>query len=730
VSEQFALKTWNSLKRGRMTEQGTAMHILLIGIDYYEPNQFYKSLKGAVRDINLVETFLKETLKIPADRIRKLISPAQEDLDLLSLRSAAERPPTYENIVNAFQEITENAQPGEQVYIHYSGHGGRAKTVYPNLKQGTGDQYDEGLVPMDIGDSEAGRYVRDVEMTTLLKRMTDKGLVVTVVLDSCHSGGATRGDAEIRSSIEPDTLNRTAESLVAVREELEHNWLELTRNQSVGAAGLPKSREYVLLAACRPNEYAYEYAVNGGSERHGALTYWMIDTLNASAKAGIPLTYKLLHDRINAQIQSKFPQQLPMIMGEGDRRVFGSDAWTTPYTVNVISVEVDKQQVKLNAGQAQGLSKGTRFAIYPLNTTDFTDPTLQVAIAEINKRPGSSESIARILSPDEGGIPLSGTLEPGAPAILVSAPVDLVQRVRLFANKVAGDDDHELPPELVNRQTEALDKVRQAFTGNGWVVEAEADQSTSYQVAIDRQGNYEICREMPIPNLRPLLSIDDPSAPQKVVERLVHLAKYQAVHSLDNASSKLANTLDFEILTEEGDPFPDPLHPEIQNGDIITLRLTNTGSQPLKVSVLDIEPTWAVSQIPLGGLESPFFQLEPGAQEEMQLAMSIPDDHAYTHSKETLKVFAVQKGLADFRWLILPELDEIPEKRGNQLNDDLNYQQVTRGSATEGLNPLNDLLSMIGADLENAPTMTRAATPILDPKHDWLTKQIQIVITH
>jgi len=711
-----------------MIDQGTTIYALLIGIDYYKPNRFYKSLKGAVRDINLVEAFLKEILKIPAENISKLTSPNQEDSDLLSLRAASVLPPTYENIIQAFQNITEKALPGEQVYIHYSGHGGRAKTVYPNLKQGTGDQFDEGLVPMDIGDSEGGRYIRDVEMNTLLKRMTDKELIVTVILDSCHSGGATRGDAEIRSSIEPDTMDRTTESLVADREELERNWLELTRNEKVGIAGLPKSREYLLLAACRPNEYAYEYAVNGGSERHGALTYWMVDTLNASAKAGIPLTYKLLHDRINAQIQSKFPQQLPMIIGEGDRRVFGSDAWATPFTVNVISVEAKKEQVKLNAGQAQGLSKGTRFAIYPLNTTDFTDLTQQVAIAEISKRPGASESAAKILSPEEGGITLNGTLEPGAPAILVSAPVELVQRVRFFAEKVAGEKEHELPADLVNRQTDALDKIRQALAGNGWIVEAQAEEAATYQVAIDRQRNYEICREMPIPNLRPLLSIDDDSAPQKVIDRLVHLAKYQAVQSLDNASSKLTNTLEFELLTEDGDPFPDPQRPEIQNGDIITLRLTNNGSQPLKVAILDIEPTWAVSQIPLGGFESPFFQLEKGAQEEMQLAMSIPDDHVYEQSKETLKVFAVQRGLADFRWLILPPLDEMPETRGNQLNEELTDQATTRGVAEEGLNPLNNLLTMIGADLENAPNVTRAATPVIDPKHDWLTKQIQIVI--
>ena len=710
--------------------EGTSsvIHALLIGIDYYQPNRLYKSLQGAVRDICLIEAFLRQTLQVPAEHILKLTSPSQEDTTLLEVRSAQEPAPTYANIVNAFAAITDRAQPGEQVYIHYSGHGGRAATVYPTLKRGLGEQYDEGLVPMDIGDGAEGRYLRDVEMTTLLKRMADKQLVVTIILDSCHSGGATRGDAQIRSATEPDTLVRTADSLVAEREELERNWLELSRNQAIGPSGLPRSKDYVLLAACRPNEFAYEYAVNSGAERHGALTYWMIDTLTSAATRGQPLTYKLLHDRINAQIQSKFPQQLPMIVGDSDRRVFGSDTWTTPYTVNVITVDSTQSQVTLNAGQAQGLSKGSRFAIYPLSTTDFTDKSKQVAIAEISQRPNASESTARVLAVEEGGIALNGTLEPGAPAVMVSAPVDLVQRVRLFDQKIEGDRDNELPPHLVTRQTKALDQVRQALAGNGWVVEEQAGESALYQVAIDREGNYEICRGMPIPNLRPLLAIDDPSAAKHVVDRLVHLAKYQAVQSLDNASSKLARTLEVELLTEDGEPFPDPQNPVVQDGGIVTLRLTNKGAQPLKIAVLDIEPTWEISQLPLGGMESPFFPLDKGAQEEIQLRFQVPEDKAYAHTTETLKVFAVQTGLADFRWLILPPLDEIPAQRGTQLNDELQSRSTTRGGNAEGVNPLNELLSMIGADLDKAPNQTRSAVMVTNPKDEWVTSQVQITV--
>ncbi|MEG4076306.1 caspase family protein [Microcoleus sp. Pol14C2] len=307
-------------------EKRPNIHALLIGINYYKPNRLYPNLKGCVRDINLVDDYLRRTLQIPAERIRKLTSPNREDSTLSEVRGGIEPDvlPTYENIVNAFNEITEKAQTQELVYIHYSGHGGRATTIYSELK-GDG-QHDEGIVPMDIGEQD-GRYLRDIELATLLKRMTDKGLGVTVVLDSCHSGGATRGDCAIRGSQEEDTADRPQDSLVASREELIENWKSLVEGSN-HTGWVPESEKYVVLAACRPTEYAWEYAEEG-KERHGALTYWMIDSLNTISGT---LTYKTLHDRISAKIQSKFPNQLPMLLGEGDLSVFGSNLIANRYT--------------------------------------------------------------------------------------------------------------------------------------------------------------------------------------------------------------------------------------------------------------------------------------------------------------------------------------------------------------------------------------------------------------
>ncbi|MGK7899707.1 MAG: hypothetical protein AB4372_40345, partial [Xenococcus sp. (in: cyanobacteria)] len=98
---------------------------------------------------------------------------------------------------------------------------------------------------------------------------------------------ATRGDCAIRGNENNlvDTIARSQDSLVAERQELLNNWRILTQTDPELSGGWLPNKDYVFLAACRPTEFAYEYAVNGG-QRHGALTYWMMDTLLA-----VPLYY-------------------------------------------------------------------------------------------------------------------------------------------------------------------------------------------------------------------------------------------------------------------------------------------------------------------------------------------------------------------------------------------------------------------------------------------------------
>jgi hypothetical protein len=699
------------------------IYALLIGIDGYKPNRLYKNLKGCVRDINLVASYLLETLKIPSERLFKLTSPNSEVAETIETKDLE---PTYENIVAQFNAITEIAQPGEQVYIHYSGHGGRTTTIYPELKGN--DQLDEGIVPIDVGN-ESGRYLRDVELATLLKRMTDKGLIVTLVLDSCHSGEATRGDdVAIRGTGETDTAPRDSESLVAQRQELIENWHALTDGIPASITPghwLPQPRDYVLLAACRPSEYAYEYAVSG-KERHGALTYWMIDTLTSSPSG---LTYKTLHDRVSAKIQSKFPQ-MPMLVGESDRFVFGVEHGSLQYSVNVLEVieeevtEADSvatkkvpKQVRLDAGMENGLSLGYRFAIYAFGTTDFTKKNKQVAIVEIAGVSASDAwaDVIEVLRQDK--------IDQGSQAVMLSAPVELVRGVRLFKKEV-GDKDNELPQAIKNQEDTALKAVEAALAGNGWLKLADTQQKGDYQVAVNLKGEYEICTGTPIENLTPALKIDDSDAPQKVVKRLEHLVKYQAIQQLSNQFSDLTSKLEVELLTQPNwrpgmpkkpQPFPDRTNLVVQSGEYAFLRIKNTSSQVLNVAVLDLEPNWAVSRIQLQIPEAIFYPFNPNQEMLIPLEIKLPDTWKFSKAAETFKVFATVRP-NDFRWLELPSLEQEIDTKSARL--------------IRGDNPLGQLMAAVGADVDTQPEIpSYRATAIFDPSDEWTTKEIQITLT-
>ena len=697
-----------------MTQQAPTIHALLIGIDGYKPARSYSHLKGCVRDINFVKDYLDRTLKIPAERVWLLTSPNPDATDISDVRASGKLP-TYENIVNAFKEVTETAQPGDLVYFHYSGHGCKAATIYPDIK-GEG-QADEGIVPMDI-DAEGGRYLRDVEIATLLKRMTDKGLVVTVIFDSCHSGDATRGDTAIRGSVNLDTTVRDAdstESSVAKCNELIQNWQKLTEGNGsrVTQGGfLTKPRDYVLLAACSPSEYAFES--NRDGKRHGALTYWMVNTLATSPPR---LTYRMLYERVSAAIRSDFRErQTPMLIGDGDRTIFGSDSISYQYAISVLEVsKTEPARVKLDAGMASGLGRGAQFAIYPLGATDLPQKETQIAIVEIDEDPQASFTWAKVVKVlrEEG-------IEQGAQAVMLAPPIELVRYVS-FVRKEEGAGEDQLPTELFTQQEASLNAVKAAMEGNGWLRLVSNSQREDFQVAINRKGAYEISMGRPLENIRPPQKISDSNAPHEVVKQLVHLGKYLAVQGLKNPYSDLANQLEVRFVPQSSSSqsdMSDPSNITWKAGEIGILFIKNLSSAPIRVVVLDLEPTWEISQLQLRQPAQKFYEFDPGLEIPVKLRLSLPEDAVYDKGLEVIKVFATV-GSPDFRWLELPPLDkEIPTSASRGL-------EAPKGGASDS--ELEKLFAAIGEDPDKSPPATRAQV-IFDSSSEWATKDIQITV--
>ncbi|MBE9032957.1 caspase family protein [filamentous cyanobacterium LEGE 11480] len=679
----------------------TDLYALLIGINCYYPNRLsdgssYGHLQGAVSDVEATRAFLKTMRQVPDDRIMQLTSTL--DLNTGEPIEPAEQLPTYANIVQNFQALTNRAPAGSQIYIHYSGHGGRTVTNYPQLKGGaTG--IDEALVPADIGQPD-GQYLRDIELGKLLKDMVAKGLIVTVVLDSCHSGGATRGEAEARGIDTIDMTPRPVSDLVGTPEVLSDTWSQINSDNTRGlnSGWLPESRDYVLLAACRPNELAYEYAFNSETrERSGALTHWLLDTLRQQNSS---MTYKDLHDRLNGKIRTQFAQQTPMLMGEGDRLVFGNDRTTIQYSIPIISVDAGENTVRLEAGQSTGLRLGAEFAIYPNGTTDFSQTEARLAIVKI-KDLGATNSQGELES-----IPGKRIVEAGDVAVLIAASTNLVKKVRLLAQQQFADEANALQPLAGLLQL------------NSWVTLVEEEQASHYVVVVNEAGEYAICDHsgMPIPNLRPAIAVDQPNAPQQIVDRLVHLAKYHATEALDNfdKNSPLFGKLQVSWLGKSAtydpvdpipeifDPFDDPMNPTIQAGEWIFLKIQNDFSRALNVAVLDLQSDWAIDQAHPADPGQKFVVLDAGKSEVVPFQLSLSE--GYTEMVDVTKVFATLDS-PNFRWLELPVLDRPIEVAASRSGD-----------------PLESLFGAIGG---NSPP-TRALNAAKYPSREWVTQQVRV----
>jgi len=89
--------------------------------------------------------------------------------------------PTRANIMQAYRDLVRSSSPGDTVFIHYSGHGGRVRDTSGDEDDG----YDETLIPVDF--QRSGQITDDELFRDFVKPMP-KGVLVTSLMDCCHSG--------------------------------------------------------------------------------------------------------------------------------------------------------------------------------------------------------------------------------------------------------------------------------------------------------------------------------------------------------------------------------------------------------------------------------------------------------------------------------------------------------------------------------------------------------------
>eukprot|EP01056_Protomagalhaensia_sp_Gyna25_P000148 Protomagalhaensia_sp_Gyna_25__147@NODE_106_length_5219_cov_19_393050_g83_i0_p2_GENE_NODE_106_length_5219_cov_19_393050_g83_i0NODE_106_length_5219_cov_19_393050_g83_i0_p2_ORF_typecomplete_len416_score50_01Peptidase_C14/PF00656_22/1_6e54Raptor_N/PF14538_6/1_3e03Raptor_N/PF14538_6/6_7e05Peptidase_C13/PF01650_18/0_0056CUE/PF02845_16/0_83CUE/PF02845_16/1_8e02CHAT/PF12770_7/0_13_NODE_106_length_5219_cov_19_393050_g83_i029464193 len=144
---------------------------LLIGINYYGTK---KELNGCCDDVS---------------RVKRLLCTVYGFLDNPSFMTVlCDKPgtdsrllPTRSNIKAAMSWLVDDAERGDVLFFHFSGHGGQKKDL-----SGTEiDGFDETIMPLDY--KRAGHITDDEIHSIMIKRLKN-GVKLISVMDCCHSG--------------------------------------------------------------------------------------------------------------------------------------------------------------------------------------------------------------------------------------------------------------------------------------------------------------------------------------------------------------------------------------------------------------------------------------------------------------------------------------------------------------------------------------------------------------
>jgi hypothetical protein len=332
---------------------GFTYHVLLIGVDRYPPG--FNSLRGCVNDIDAIEQLLCEApgVGIPKEQIQitRLIAP---HANYVSTSPFPTESASKANIVAALKRLAGPAvKPTDRVLIYYSGHGDEVQWKGSTV-------WHEALVPHN---GETIEYLFDVEVNALVGAIAQKTDDLTVILDCCHSGGATRDLDGITPEGTLRFLGHKAEPVDAP----DLTTLELSSEMS---RGMLRAREpaYLVVAACQPDEKAGEGAHPVGAPSHGVFTQSLLSLMaNRSPAERAQLRWADIWPTLLARASERNgvlrqrPQH-PWLIGRSERKVFGGP-WE-PMDAGYAVMQKGDSDYVINAGTLMGMTEGAEIAVY------------------------------------------------------------------------------------------------------------------------------------------------------------------------------------------------------------------------------------------------------------------------------------------------------------------------------------------------------------------------------
>jgi len=298
---------------------------VIVGINDYsqQPSTKYfswPSLGGCLADVNALDGLLRDAF-------------AFDNTSLLTDDQA-----TREAILQALADMLNVSTPGDVATFCYAGHGGRLPSNPDDFNDPTNFRFYECIVPY------SGDYITDRDFFQLANTLDQSTVNLTLIMDSCHSGGLHENtpDTRLRSGPYTEELITMCVNLMntiipcGVVVPADATDLDGNVNNVFGDGNgvvcsvdddksfTPQSRSTVL-AACRYDETDSDDA---GGNGHGALTQALLDVINESLPQ---ITYSELVDVLRSDMSNNLNvSQTPTLLGQGSRmdEVF-LEPWTT-----------------------------------------------------------------------------------------------------------------------------------------------------------------------------------------------------------------------------------------------------------------------------------------------------------------------------------------------------------------------------------------------------------------
>jgi len=277
---------------------------LVVGINTYESGKLRKAASTVQKPLVSRLPIMGSGDRPSFSNLRGAVNDAVDFSILLqkygfeekNIKLLPEEEATAQNILDQFQArlIDASTCPGDVSVFFYSGHGSEIRNVA--RPENSTDAYDQTLVPYDAADGAAD--IRDKELVRLYLAAAKKGIWLTVVADSCHSGGLSRGAAGFsRGKDAPKDPRYVKDEGIAE---------DPTRKDS----GVPHT--VLVLAAAYEKEEAKED--DSGEKPHGAFTKALLEKLRDHPENE---AIGAIFSDVQAAVANRFGDQHPQIFGEG-----------------------------------------------------------------------------------------------------------------------------------------------------------------------------------------------------------------------------------------------------------------------------------------------------------------------------------------------------------------------------------------------------------------------------